>query len=114
MPGVTDAKGLPNLRTATTQRIRARPPQRGTAHLDMYLLSKEKERLEQELAHLEKRRERLQRHMAEIVGQLLELRRVAQQEEKVQLTEGVDGTAIPPEKPPREDQPRWKTMPLEY
>ncbi|MFH1560622.1 MAG: hypothetical protein ABID84_04350 [Chloroflexota bacterium] len=116
MKGVTETKGLQNLKTATTQRIRTKPPQRGTAHLDMYLLSKEKQRLEQELAHLDKRRARIQSHIAEVVDQLLRLRVVAQQEETGEMSEGpgVEGTIKPAMSSARQAQPRWKTMRLEY
>lgn len=112
MKGVTDTKGLGNIQTATTRRLRARPPQRGTAHLEMYLLSAEKQRLEQELAHLDERRRRIQERLKGIATELLRLQQVAQQEEAGGRSDGsgVEATAGPDKSPSR----RWKTMPLEY
>ena len=112
MKTVTDVKGLANLGTATTKRIHAKPPQGGTAHLDMYLLGKEKQRLEQELAHLDQRRERIHRRLKGIAEELGSLHQVAQQEEASELTDGGGGGATPnPAKPPSK---QWRTMPLEY
>lgn len=59
-------KGLSDLRTATTARIHAKPPQKGAEYLNLYLLDKEGQRLEQELAGLEHRQSRILAHMAEI------------------------------------------------
>lgn len=60
------SKGLSDLRTATTSRIHAKPPQKGTEYLNLYLLDKEAQRLVEELAGLEHRRKRIQSHLAEI------------------------------------------------
>jgi len=116
MKGVTDAKGLRNLKTATTRRIRAKPPQSGTAHLDMYLLGKEKQRLEQELAHLDERRGRIHNQLAGIARKLVEIQQVARREEASDISEGlgVDGTGPPAKSSARQAQPPWQTMPLEY
>jgi len=42
----TTAKGLSDLRTASTRRIRCKTRRNGTAHLDIYLLNMEKQRLD--------------------------------------------------------------------
>lgn len=117
MKGVTDAKSLRNLRTATTHRIHAKPPQRGTAHLEMYLLSMERQRLEQELAHLEERRERIGKRLATMAEELARFQEVAQQEEAVSgmLDGGGAGPKASTARPsPSQAQPQWKRMPLEY
>lgn len=112
MKTVTDVKGLSNLGTATTKRLHAKPPQGGTAHLEMYLLGKEKQRLDQELAHLEQRRERIHRRLKGITEELGRLHQVAQQEEAGELTDGAGGGATP--NPAKSPSRHWKTMPLEY
>lgn len=116
MKGVTQAKGLRNLKTATTTRIHTKPPQRGTAHLDMYLLGKEQQRLEQELANLDERRTRLLNHLEEVAKELGKLQQVAQQEKANASSDGVgvEAAAIPARLSPMQVQPRWKTMPLDY
>lgn len=116
MKTVTDVKGLSNLGTATTKRIRARPPQGGTGHLEMYLISKEKQRLGQELAHLDQRRERIQRRIAEIGEQLVKLRQLALQEDAGGASDGaqLETSGVPGQPSPGLAERRWKAMPLEY
>jgi len=60
------ARGLSDLRTATTSRIHAKPPQKGAEYLNLYLLDKESQRLGTELSVLEHRRKRIQAHLMEI------------------------------------------------
>ena len=116
MKDVTNVKGLGNLQTATTKRLRARPPQRGTAHLDMYLVSTEKRRLEEELAHLEDRGKRLRERLTGSQEELARLRQVAQEEEADERSDYDGGKTmdIPPQSPPGQAQRPWRTMPLEY
>jgi hypothetical protein len=82
MRSVTDARGLGDLRTAITSRIHAKPPRKGTAHLDLYLLDMERQRLEKELARLERRRERIQGHLAEIAKAMAKLGQEATSEQE--------------------------------
>ena len=116
MKTVTDVKGLSNLGTATTKRIRARPPQGGTAHLEMYLLSKEKQRLGQELAHLDQRRERIHRRLNEILKEITRLQQLAQEGEAGGASDGaqLETSDVPGQPSARQAQPPWQTMPLEY
>lgn len=116
MKDVTDAKGLRQLHTATTRRLRAKPPQQGTAHLEMYLLSKEKQRLEQEMAHLDQRRESIHRRVTEILEDFTRLQQVAQQDEAGGVSDGshLQTPASPAQPSPGQAERRWKTMPLEY
>jgi len=108
-------KSLQDLNTTTTKRIRARPPQRGNTHLEMYLLGKEKQRLQQEMANLDQRRGRIQKRLMEIQEELVQLRQVAQQmEDETSDDAGAEATATPAKPSPGQAQPRWKTMPLEY
>lgn len=114
MKDVTDAKGLRHLKTATTRRIRTKPPQRGTAHLDMYLLSKEKQRLQQELAHLDDRRARILNHLAEIQGTIAKLQQEAQAEDVSVEISGDPASGDGRPATPKHSGRQWKKMPLEY
>ncbi|MDP2951735.1 MAG: hypothetical protein Q8O76_00275 [Chloroflexota bacterium] len=110
MKDVTSARGLSNLRTATTTRLHTKPPQKGTEHLDLYLLGKEQQRLEQELSGLERRQRRIQAHLAEIRKAMAKLEEEAHQE-------GPSAPQAPPGgNPPARDyrQRTWKTMSLDY
>jgi hypothetical protein len=66
MKGVTEARGLGDLRTATSHHITAMPSLKGTAHLDLYLLDMERQRLEKELSCVEMRRRRINSRLEEI------------------------------------------------
>jgi len=115
MKTVTDAKGLTNIGTATTRRLKTKPPQRGTSHLEMYLLSKEKERLEQELDHLDKRRTRIHGRVAAVVEELSSLAEVAMREGTGRVAEAaVRPTGKPAASSPEQEGHRWNTMALEY
>jgi len=108
-------KSLRDLNTTTTKHIHAKPPRRGVAYLEMYLLGVEKQRLQQEMTNLDQRRGRIQKRVMEILEELTKLRQVAQEEEdKISNGVGAETTANSAEPSPRQAQPRWKTMSLEY
>lgn len=103
-------RGLSDLRTATTSRLHAKPPQKGTEYLNLYLLDKEAQRLEQELAGLEHRRKRIMAHLAEIRKAMGKVHEGALQERL--LPAEVVATEPPDKRAGR--QPQWKKMPLDY
>lgn len=115
MGDVTELKGLSDLRTALTTRVHSKPPQKGTAHLDLYLLSKEKQRLEKELAHLERRQRRIQEHLSEIRQAMGTLEQEAERERSSEdpatdIGGGEKQTAPASQYGPRQ----WKKMTLNY
>ena len=114
MRDVTSARGLSNLRTATTNRVHAKPPQKGTEFLNLYLLDMEAQRLERELQLLEERRVRVRLHLAEIRQSIHKLRDEAQQKKQqaapsvvTELTEDSSSTQDG-------DLHRWKRMDVQY
>ena len=108
-------KSLRDLNTTTTKHIHARPPQRGVAYLEMYLLGIEQHRLQQEMTNLDQRRGRIQKRLMEIWEDRTKLRQVAQREgDEISDGVGAETTANSAEPSPRQAQPRWKTMSLEY
>jgi len=115
MKDVTSAKGLSDLRTAITTRVHAKPPQKGTAHLDLYLLGKEKQRLEQELARLEQRQRRIQVHLAEIRQAMATLEQETERERSPE-DPSVDIGAGEKQPAPASQysQRRWKKMTVDY
>lgn len=111
MRGVTDARGLGDLRTAITTRVHSKPPQKGTAHLDLYLLSKEKQRLEKEMERLEQRQRRIQEHLAEIGKAVAKL----EQEAQPQNSSGASAPEpAPSHSPPAWGHRLWKRMAIDY
>jgi len=116
---VTNTKGLSDLRTATTSRIHAKPPQKGTEYLNLYLLDKEAQRLEKELAGLEQRQRRIWAHLAEIRKAMetleMEARQATSPQASSHLTPSPPGPAALPSQLIRDrQQPLWKKMAVEY
>ena len=115
MKDTASAKGLSDLRTAITTRVHSKPPQKGTAHLGLYLLSKEKQRLEKELALLEQRQRRIQEHLAEIRQAMGKLEQETEREESSENPSTNLGAG---EKQPatacQYSQRRWKKMTVDY
>jgi hypothetical protein len=103
-------RGLSDLRTATTSRIHAKPPQKGTEHLNLYLLDKESQRLEQELAALEHRQKRIHVHQADIRKAMAKAEEEARREHQPGFqTEAMDNL------PSGERRlPQWKKMSVGY
>jgi hypothetical protein len=115
MKDVTSAKGVSDLRTALTTRVHAKPPQKGTAHLDLYLLSKEKQRLEKELVRLERQQRRVQEHLAGTVQEIAKLQQEAQLEDSSQEASTIPVTRERQSGPPPDYSRRpWKKMTLDY
>ena len=115
MRDVTDAKGLGDLRTAITTRVHSKPPQKGTTHLDLYLLSKEKERLEKELLRLEQRQRRIQEHLAEIRQAMDTLVEDAEREKSSDdPSADIGAKEKQPAPATHYSQRRWKKMTLDY
>jgi hypothetical protein len=84
--------------------------------MEMYLLSTERRRLQQELAYLDERRSRLQHRLVGIRDELARLQEAAQGEDADELSNGDrrKTTTKPVDLPSGEAQQQWKTVPLEY
>lgn len=106
MRGVPDLKGLRDSRTLHSTAKRSIPVRADSAYLDLYMLQKEKERLERERSLLDKRKEAIQKRLNEIGKQMEELQEIAQKEEEQATSRGVirNGTI----------EKKWKAMPLSY
>lgn len=104
------ARGLSDLRTATTSRLHAKPPQKGTEYLNLYLLDKEAQRLEQELAGIEHRQKRIYAHLSEIRQAMAKVGEGALQERS--LLTAAEPALFSSSRGPR--QPQWKKLPVDY
>ena len=113
MKDTARAKGLGDLRTVTTHHIPAKPPRKGTTYLDLFALSMEKQRLEQELAGIERRRQRVLNRLAE-VGSSMEKLVEAAREEKAAAGPSEDTGAHQQAVGERPVGRQWKKMTMEY
>ena len=64
--GVTDINSIRNLRSMHSTGKRAIPKRDSCTYLDLYMLHKERDRLEQELRQIEKRKDVIQKRINEI------------------------------------------------
>ena len=103
-------RGLSDLRTATTSRIHAKPPQKGTEYLNLYLLDKETKRLEQEMAGLEHRQKRIHLHLADIRKATAKAQEEARQDRRPGIQPEAMETLPSGERRP----PQWKKMAVGY
>lgn len=113
MKDIVRAKGLGDLRTVTTHHIPAKPPRKGTTYLDLFALSMEKQRLEQELAGVERRRQRILNRLAEVGGSMEKLVEAAR-EEKAAAGVSADHGAHQQAASERPGMRQWKKMNIEY
>ena len=105
------ARGLSDLRTATTSRIHAKPPQKGAEYLNLYLLDKESQRLGTELGVLDHRRKRIQAHLEEIRKAMATVGAGPSRPERVLISEA----AVLESPLERGGQNRpWKKMSVDY
>jgi len=114
MKDVTSAKGLSDLRTATTHHVPSKPPRKGTTYLDLYSLSMERQRLEKELSRLEQRKKRVAERLGEIQRAMEKLEQTAQQERAALMSSaklGGDQQMASSEQPRGR---RWKKMGVDY
>ena len=106
MKGVPDLKGLRDSRTLHSTAQRSIPVRANSAYLDLYMLQKEKERLERERFLLDKRKEAIQRRLDEIDKKMEEFQAIAQNEEERATSRSVGGQGALTKK--------WNTMRLSY
>ena len=103
--GVSDLTGLRGIRTMRSGGMRSIPGvMQGSSYLDLYMRSKEKDRLEREMAHLDKRKKENERRIVEIekeMGTLKDQEEGAIKEEKREVQHAIS-------------QKKWKTMSVSF
>lgn len=110
---MVDIRGIEKVRTMKTTHSRSMPPNMEEAYIEMYLLSKEKERLENEVTRLDTRREVIVGRLQEIEKQM---KRLEKQDKKVQKNRKFDPHTIwmkvkkeaDPEEPKEEEPKKTK------
>lgn len=103
MKGVSEISGLRSIRSMHSSGKRSIPRAQSSAYLDLYMLRKEKDRLEKELYILDKRTKDIQKKLDDLNKQMEKL-----QKQEVERKQSV-GKEF--KKPTEKD---WKTMDLKY
>jgi hypothetical protein len=114
MKEIIRAKGLGDLRTVTTHHIPSKPPRKGTTYLDLFALSMERQRLEQELAGIERRRKHIFDRLAEVQSSMEKLVDTAQQEKAAQSSSAMPAANQQVASIQQPEGRQWKRMPVEY
>jgi len=114
MKDITSAKGLSDLRTATTHHIASKPPRQGTTYLDLYSLSMEKQRLEKGLVLLEQRQKRIHERLAEVQWATEKLEETAQREKTAETSSAKPIAVVQSEAKERSRGRQWKKMTVNY
>ena len=114
MTEMARAKGLGDLRTVTTHHVASKPPRKGTTYLDLFALSMEKQRLEQELTGILRRCQRISERLTEADSAMEKLVEKAQQEKATQGSSAKPVTGQPAKPIPQYEGRQWKKIPVEY
>lgn len=103
MRRMTEIGGLRDIKTLQSSKKRSIPRVQNPAYLDLYMLYKERDRLEKELYVLDKRKKNIQKRLKEVSSEMDKLEKV----EAVKRQANSEGF----KKLPKKD---WKAMPLKY
>lgn len=116
MKSVTQLKSLGDIRTTLSTHARSVPRQKGSTYLEVYLLDKEKQRLEMEPAMLDKRRHRIEERLKETRLAVEKLLQTQKQEDGAspQRVQGATAAGSPPPTANRPTTGRWRRMTVGY
>ena len=106
MKSAMDIRGVRDIRSMQGSGRRAIPRAQSSAHLDLYVLGKEQERLEKEASLLDKRSRAIEKRLGDIQRQTDGLENAARAEGPA-LSDARPGAGNGSGK-------KWKTFPLEY
>lgn len=100
----TRPRGVENVRTMKSQGARSLPRSHSDAYIDLFVLHKEKERLEKELSEMAKRAEKTTKRLEEL-GVRIEKLQTSNGEEKEMAKEPLEGVTA------KKD---WKVVNINY
>ena len=75
MKGVSEISGLRSIKSMCSSGKRSIPRVQSSAYLDLYMLRKEKDRLEKEIYILDKRKKDIQKNLDDVNGQMDKLQK---------------------------------------
>ena len=101
--GVTELSGLREIKSMHSSKKRSIPRVQSSAYLDLYMLRKEKDRVEKEIYILDKRKKSLQKRMDEINAEMKKLEEAEAKRREAN-----------PEEFKKFQAKEWKTMALKY
>jgi len=117
MKSVTQIKSLGDIKTTITTHARSVPRQEGSTYLEVFLLDKERRRMEAELAMLRKRQGRIEVRLGEIREVVDHLLCKEQQEREALPAPSANASGGEAQGPPGNNAPKgqkWGRMTVEY
>lgn len=114
MRGGTEVRGLRDIRTMRTVSRGSMPRRKGSAHLELYMLRLEQERLEREATQIEKRNQGIQERTQAIQKRLGEIQKLMERLERLARSEGPNNGVKKAAEPSSPAKRKWKTFPLKY
>lgn len=114
MRSITQIKSLGDVRTTISTHARAAPPRKGSTHLEVYLLDKERERLETELAVLAKRQRRIEGRLRESQEAMEKLVATAHEEPPGPHAPASAARTDPTAEGGGSDPRQWRRMTVDY
>lgn len=110
-----EVRGVGDIRTALSGRIRSTPAQKGTTHRDLYLLGEVRGRLEQEIWRLRRQQRRVEARLAEAVRAIARLCQEVEQADRSASAAAAPVPGEPAPGPAAEDRGRrWRKITLGY
>jgi len=115
---VSDLKGVQDIKTGISKRVRSMPRRDDRYYLDLYLLQKEQERLKKEVGWVDKRGKRVQERTADVQQEI-----AAQEEKALEEMSILQGSLPDPPSQPKDKEEaqsdkhkrkKWTTMTLDY
>lgn len=85
-----------DIKTALRSKVRSKPRVRGSEHLEMFVLEKNKARLEQEKGNVEKRKEQIEKDISVIDEELEKLEDVVSERQGATVNTGKHKKLTPP------------------
>jgi hypothetical protein len=101
--GVMELKGLSETRTLQGSKKRSMPRAQNATYLDIFILGKERDRLEKEMIIIDKRKTSMQRRLDEIAVEIKKL-----EEAEIRKKRATPGA------PKSHHKKGWKTMAMTY
>lgn len=100
---ITEVKSLREIRTMQSSKKRSIPRIQTSAYLDLYILRKEKDRLEKEIAVLDRRKKNIQKKLGDISAEMEKIEKTEAQKQQVYSLGSKELSRT-----------EWKKVPLKY
>jgi predicted nucleic acid-binding Zn-ribbon protein len=100
---ITEVKSLREIRTMQSSKKRSMPRVQTSAYLDLYILKKEEDRLEKEIAALDRRKRNAQKRLSDITAKIEMIEKTEAKKRQADSLASKESSAL-----------EWRKIPLKY